>query len=125
MKALVLSLAVLMSSVASAQPARPAAPAKPQVSAIPEQQLQSLLAAIKKESFGDGKLRVLGSTAPNQYFQVPQVLRILQGFTFGVDKLDAVRMLWPRVLDRDNAAQLYKAFAFQREKDQLGQIIGK
>jgi hypothetical protein len=124
LKALVLSVAVLMSTVASAQSA-PAAPAAPKVSAISDQPLQALVAAIKKESFGDGKLRVLELAVPNQYFLVPQVLKILQGYTFGEDKLIAVRLLWPRVLDRDNAAQLYQAFAFQSEKDQLRQIIGK
>jgi hypothetical protein len=125
MRALALSVAVLMSSVASAQTARPAAPPVPKVSAISEQQLQALIAAIKKETFGDGKLRALESVAPKQYFLVPQTLKILQGFAFGEDKLTAVRMIWPRVLDRDNAAQLYQAFAFQRDKDQLAQIIGK
>ncbi len=99
-------------------------PPQPQVYPITEQQLQSLMHAINKESFGDSKLRVLESAVSTQYFLVPQVMKILQRFSFGEDKLDAVRMLWPRVLDRENAYQLYQGFTFQGEKDELRQIIG-
>jgi hypothetical protein len=97
----------------------------PTVYPISEDQLQQLIKAMARESFGDGKIRVLESAAPSQYFLVPQVLKILKGFSFGDDKLDAVRTLWPRVLDRDNAFQLYGAFNFQGEKDELKQIIGR
>ena len=103
---------------------QPPPPPQPQVYPISEQQLQNLIRAVNKESFGDAKLRVVESAAPTQYFLVPQVMKILQRFSFGEDKLNAVRLLWPRVLDRENAFQLYQAFTFQGEKDQLRQIIG-
>jgi hypothetical protein len=106
-------------------PPAPPAPPQPQVYPVSEDQLQSLMRAIQKESFGDGKLRVLESAAPTQYFLVPQVMKILQKFSFGEDKLDAVRVLWPRVLDRENAYQLYQAFSFPAEKDELKGIIGR
>lgn len=102
----------------------PPAPPQPQVYPISEPQLQNLIQAIQKESFGDGKLRVLEAAAPTQYFLVPQVQKILQKFSFGEDKLDAVRLLWPRVLDRENAYQLYQSFSFPAEKDELKNIIG-
>jgi hypothetical protein len=105
-------------------PPAPQPPPQPQVYPISEGQLQSLIQAIQKESFGDGKLRVLESAAPTQYFLVPQVMKLLQKFSFGEDKLDAVRLLWPRVLDRENAYQLYGAFSFPVEKEQLKDIIG-
>jgi hypothetical protein len=103
---------------------QPQPPPPPQVYPISEDQLQRLVRAINKESFGDSKLRVLQAAAPTQYFLVPQVMKLLQRFSFGEDKLAAVRVLWPRVLDRENAYQLYQAFTFQGEKDQLRQIIG-
>lgn len=106
------------------QPPPPPPQPQPQVYPIAENQLQNLIQAINKESFGDAKLRVLEVAAPSQYFLVSQVTKILQRFSFGDDKLDAVRVLWPRVLDRENAYQLYQSFTFQGEKDQLRQIIG-
>lgn len=102
----------------------PQPPPPPQVYPISENQLQSLVRAINKESFGDGKLRVIEAAAPTQYFVVPQVMKLLQRFSFGEDKLNAVRLLWPRVLDRENSFQLYQAFNFPSEKEELRRIIG-
>jgi Domain of unknown function (DUF4476) len=102
---------------------QPQPPPQPQVYPIAEDQLQNLIRAVSKEPFGDGKLRVLGLAAPSQYFMVPQVLRILQKFSFGEDKLNAVRVLWPRVLDRQNAYQLEQAFTYSSDKEKLRQIL--
>jgi hypothetical protein len=107
------------------QPAPPPPPPVPAVQPITEAQLDQLMKAIGRESFSDGKLRVLSSAAPTQYFLVPQVQKLLQRFSFGEDKLNAMRVLWPRVLDRENAFQLYGSFTFQGEKEQLRQIIGQ
>jgi hypothetical protein len=103
----------------------PPPPPVPAVQPITDAQLDQLMKAIGRESFGDAKLRVLSSAAPTQYYLVPQVLKVLQRFSFGADKLEAMRVLWPRVLDRENAYQLYGAFSFQGEKEQLRQIIGQ
>jgi hypothetical protein len=105
------------------QPPPPPPPA-PVVQPITEDQLQKLSKAIGRESFGDGKLRVLEAAAGQQYFLVPQVLKLLQRFTFAEDRLNATRVLWPRVLDRENAYQMYGAFSFPSEKEELRKIIG-
>ena len=107
------------------QPQPPPPPPAPVVYPITEDQLQNLSKAIARESFGDGKLRVLESAAASQYFLVPQVLKLLPRFTFAEDRLNAMRVLWPRVLDRENAYQLYGAFSFSNEKDELRKIIGQ
>jgi hypothetical protein len=102
----------------------PPPPPAPVMQPIREDQLQRLSKAIGNESFGDGKLRVLEAAAGQQYFLVPQVQKLLQRFTFAEDRLNAMRVLWPRVLDRQNAYQLYGAFTFASEKEELRKIIG-
>ena len=104
---------------------QPQPPPQPVVYPVTEDQLQNLSKAVARESFGDGKLRVLEAAAGSQYFLVPQVLKLLQRFTFAEDRLNAMRVLWPRVLDRENAYQLYGAFTFANEKDELRKIIGQ
>jgi len=104
---------------------QPRPPPQPVVYPVTEDQLQNLSKAIARESFGDGKLRVLEAAAGSQYFLVPQVLKLLPRFTFAEDRLNAMRVLWPRVLDRENAYQLYGAFTFSNEKDELRKIIGQ
>ena len=107
------------------QPQPPPPPPAPVVYPVSDDQLQQLSRAIARESFGDGKLRVLEAAAQQQYYLVPQVLKLLERFTFSQDRLNAARVLWPRVLDRQNAFQLYGAFKFSNEKDELRKIIGQ
>jgi hypothetical protein len=104
-------------------PPRPPRPPQPAVQPISEAQLDALSRAMNRETFSDGKLRVLETGASQQHFLVPQVLKVIQKFTFLEDKLQVARLLWPRVLDRDNAYQLYGAFAFSSEKEELKRII--
>ncbi|MDY7229529.1 DUF4476 domain-containing protein [Hyalangium rubrum] len=105
------------------RPQPPPPPPAPAVQPISETQLDALSRAMNRESFSDGKLRVLESGASQQYFLVPQVLKMIQKFTFLQDKLQVARVLWPRVLDRDNAYQLYSAFQFSSDKEELKRII--
>ncbi|HEX8436239.1 DUF4476 domain-containing protein, partial [Archangium sp.] len=59
----------------------------------------------------------------NNYFTVNQVLQVLPQFQFSKEKLEAVRVLWTRVLDRQNSFQLYNAFQFSNDKAELKRII--
>ena len=78
-----------------------------------------------KSAFWQVLFVLRGASAERVRSAAEDGMKILKGFSFGDDKLDAVRTLWPRVLDRDNAFQLYGAFNFQGEKDELKQIIGR
>ena len=57
---------------------QPPQPPQPAVQPISEAQLDALSRAMNRETFSDGKLRVLESGASQQYFLVPQVLKVIQ-----------------------------------------------
>lgn len=102
------------------EPEEEASPA-PQPLSGPE--LEGLIATLKKESFPDDRLRVLRTAAARSYFTVDQVLQILPVFSFEDDRLEAVRILWPRVLDRDQGHRIYEAFTFPDSKEELETIL--
>ncbi|MFY0582887.1 DUF4476 domain-containing protein [Cystobacter fuscus] len=104
-------------------PSRPPAPPAPAVSAIPEQRLRDILNAVSRESFSSEKLRVLETASRGDYFLVSQVARAVDQFSFSADRLAVVRMLWPRVLDRQNGYQLNGSFSFSNDKQELQRII--
>ncbi|ATB34959.1 hypothetical protein CYFUS_000371 [Cystobacter fuscus] len=104
-------------------PSRPPAPPPPAVSAIPEQRLRDILNAVSRESFSAEKLRVLETASRGDYFLVSQVARAVEQFSFSADRLSVVRMLWPRVLDRQNGYQLNGSFSFSNDKQELQRII--
>lgn len=103
----------------------PPPPPAPVVQPIDNQRLQMLTQAMVREAFPKDKLRVLNDfTSRNNYFLVSQMRQLMEQFSFSNDRLEAVRLLWPRVLDRENGFQLYQAFPFSNDKQKLRQIIG-
>lgn len=106
------------------QPQPPPPPPAPVVQPIGEARLRKLTEAMARESFPREKLSVLREAAGYDNFLVGQTRQMLEQFSFSNDKLEAVRILWPRVLDRNNAFQLYESFTFSSDKEKLRKIIG-
>ena len=99
-------------------------PPAPVYSPVSDGQLQRIVNAVARESFAANKLRVLQESLRDNYFVVGQVQQLLGSFSFAADRLNAVRALWPRVLDRQNGYQLNSAFTFSKDKEELQRIIG-
>lgn len=107
----------------ASQPAT-AAPAQPkQPAAMDAASFNALLGAIRKESFGDDKLRVVQSAAAGGHFTIAQVGQIMDLFSFGEEKVNAVRALKPRVIDPQNAFQLQSKLSFSSEKEEVQQLF--
>jgi len=104
------------------QPA-PTPPPPPAYQPIGDGRLQRLMNAMSREPFAEDKMNILEEASQGNYFLVSQVLQVLPQFQFSKDRLQAVRVLWSRVLDRQNANQLYGAFQFPNDKAELKQII--
>lgn len=95
----------------------------PVLNPISESSLQTLIQDLREEPFSDDQLRLLRTAADKHHFTVDQVLRILPVFTFEDDRVEAVRILWPKVLDKENGHRLYSAFTFSDSKEKVEQII--
>lgn len=101
----------------------PAPPPPPAYQPIADAQLQSILRSMSREPFAEDKINVLQSAVGNNYFLVSQVQQVLGQFQFSKDKLEVVRGMWARVLDRQNGFQLYNSFSFSSDKDELKRIM--
>ncbi|MHA7629121.1 DUF4476 domain-containing protein [Corallococcus sp. M7] len=104
------------------QPA-PLPPPPPVVRPISDQQFRNITAAMVRESFPREKLRILSQVAPNENFLVTHILSVLGQFNFSNDKLEVVRLMRPTLLDPQNGYQLYQAFPFSNDKQQLQAIL--
>ena len=115
--------------VTNAPPARmepqrpPPPPPQPTVQPITEAMLRSLVAAIRNEPFADDQLTVLEEAVPTQYFLVAQAQDLLRNFRFSNDRLKAIRLLRPRLLDLENSFKLYESFEHSSDKDELKRIL--
>jgi Domain of unknown function (DUF4476)/Ricin-type beta-trefoil lectin domain/Mannan-binding protein len=85
----------------------------------------ALLGAMRAESFPSSQLGVLESAARDNRFTVEQLRRIVTGFTFPSDRVRAVEIVAPRVVDRGNAFLLEAALEWDMEKQQVRAIFEK
>jgi len=101
----------------------PPPPPQQQVQPITDAMLRSMVSSIQNEPFPGDKMMVLEQATPSQYFLVSQVQQLLPLFSFPADRLKAMRVLRPRILDLDNGYQLYSAFEFSKDKEELKRIL--
>lgn len=101
----------------------PPPPPAPIYQPIAEGKLQKIMKSISREPFAEDKMNVLQDAVGANYFLVGQVQQVLNQFQFSQDRLQAVRVLWSRVLDRDNGFQLYNSFQFSQDKAELKRIL--
>jgi len=110
--------------LARVEPQRPPQPPpQPAVQPITEALLRSLVVAVRNEPFAEDQLDVLAQAAPTQYFLVNQTQQLLRVFTFSKDRLKAMRLLRPRLLDMENSYLLYESFEFSNDKEELKRIL--
>lgn len=105
------------------QPQRPPPPPQPQVQPITEAMLHQLVTAVRNEPFADDQLDVLADASTSQYFLVSQTQQLLSLFKFSKDKLKAVRLVRPHLLDPENGFKLYESFDFSKDKEELKRIL--
>jgi hypothetical protein len=102
----------------------PVPPPPPTYQPIADGKLQKIMGAISREPFAEDKMNVLETAVGEHYFLVGQVQQVLAQFQFSRDRLEAVRLMWSRVLDRQNGHQLYNSFQFSNDKAELKRILG-
>jgi len=82
-----------------------------------------VVSAIEEESFGDGKLTVLGDAVEASCLSVKQVVKVLGVFDFGDDKIKALEKMAPRIYDPQNKFKIYSAFDFDSDKKKAKRIL--
>ncbi len=89
----------------------------------PESDLQAVTAGIEEESFSAGKLRVLEDAMSARGVCVDHAVRLMKLFDFEADKIAALKLMAPRLTDRQNKFKIYKAFDFDASRDEAKKIL--
>ena len=103
--------------------APPAPPPGPTAIAGPD--LARIMAAVRAESFGRDQLAVLQSAIGENYFTIAQSKEVMQLFTFSGERLSALGLMAPRILDKQNAFELNSFFTFSSEKRKARALLGR
>lgn len=78
---------------------------------------------IKKESFDDDKYNLLEVASLGCYYSCAQTVRIMKLFSFGNEQLKVLRIMAPRIVDPQNATDIYAVFTFDSDKATAGEIM--
>ena len=93
--------------------------------AMSSSEFQQLLSNVQDEGFADNQTSVVRIAAKSKYFTISQLITIVDEFSFSDDKINIVRIVYPRVVDTDNSHNLIGAFTFSGDKEKVEQIISQ
>lgn len=86
---------------------------------------KTLLTNLKKEAFSEDKLNLLKQASQNNYFVIDQLLQIMDTFDSDPDKIEAVRIIYPKIIDKKNAFKLQSKVTFSGSKEEISAIIAE
>lgn len=86
-------------------------------------QLAALSESLRQASFRNDKMRVLRLAAPQYYFTTDQVRQLVEHFSFSSDKVEAIAMLHPRLVDPENTHTLFGLLPHASDRRKLEERI--
>ncbi len=95
------------------------------VSPIGDASLRIVMERIKHETGHDGKMRVLKDATANAFFVADQCIKVLGTFSIVEDRLKALELMLPRLLDRQHAQKILVVFPFAGERERARSAMAK
>lgn len=84
---------------------------------------ERLLSALDSVPFAARRLALLADAVRHNPLTVHQLTRVLERFAFAAERLDAVRLAAPRLVDPELAFELQSAFPFEDDRVTLQKIL--
>jgi hypothetical protein len=91
--------------------------------AMNDKDFRTLRSALEREAGDAAKLAVLRTAAGNAYFTTAQAGQLIDRLVYRDDKLAAVPILKDRILDKQNAWQLYQHFTYREDKMKVQEML--
>lgn len=88
-----------------------------------EQDFKQLVSDLKNESFTEDKLTIIELVSNSNNFTVSQVYQILETIDFSEDRIEAIELLYPSVVDKYNSYRLLSLFNNSTDKQTVRNII--
>jgi len=115
------SMVVVVPADPELPPELPLEPMGPE--AVTRATFKALLGEIDGQAFSDDKLMIVRSAARNAFFSVAQVKNLLDAFVHSSDKLDLLRVVADRIVDRENIFTIYSSLVHSSDKDEAREIL--
>ncbi|MCD4817912.1 MAG: DUF4476 domain-containing protein [Candidatus Cloacimonetes bacterium] len=94
-------------------------------SAMSNNEFRTLYNNVENESFSDDQLSVVRIATGRKYFTINQLTQLIGLFSFSDEKIQCVQIVYPKIVDKDNAHNLLGAFTYSDDKKQVENIINR
>ena len=91
--------------------------------AMRDKDFDMMVGIVKKASFDDKKIDVIRVACIGSYFSSNQCARLLSLFSFDDNKIKALEVIAPRLVDMNNIDDIVKKFSFSSSKDKAVSIL--
>jgi len=91
--------------------------------AMSDKEFRALRTQLEREHGDTAKLSILRTAAASSYFSTAQAASLIDRLVYREDKLAAVPILKDRILDRENAWQLYQHFTYREDKIKVQEML--
>ncbi|GAE85445.1 DUF4476 domain-containing protein [Bacteroides reticulotermitis] len=81
------------------------------------------LTRVKKEPFSDNRMKLIETALVNSYFTCGQCLSLVKLYTFDDDKMKIMKMIYPRIVDREGFFTLIDSLTFSSNKDEMNDFV--
>ena len=100
-----------------------ARPAQSQT-ALPAADFEKLLKGLKQEPFDQGKLTYIENFATARPLNCEQAATLLKCFAFDEGRIKAIKVLYPKLIDRQNFNDVLNTFVFDKSKAEARKAVG-
>ncbi|MES2642989.1 MAG: DUF4476 domain-containing protein [Myxococcota bacterium] len=100
---------------------RPPEPVRPSV--MNDRDFTGFVAAVKGEAFSSDQLGVIQGVARTNSFTIAQVGVVIDQLPHASDKVAAIKVMAPKVVDRENAWKLNEHLTFSSDKDTVRKLF--
>lgn len=84
---------------------------------------RALLSAVDGQAFSDDKLMVVRSATREAFFTTAQVKALLDAFVHSSDKVELLRVVGNRIVDRENIFTIYSSLVHSSDKEEAREIL--
>ncbi len=98
---------------------------KKRIKPMPEEKFVQLIDMLKKAPFESDRMDIVRTAARDNFFTSEQVKRIMETFQFDENRIKAAKILYPRVVDRENFFVVYSALTHSSSREELRKWIEK
>ena len=87
------------------------------------QLFQTFLGNVKKEPFKDDRIALINAALASSDFTSGQCLQLTKLYTFDDDRMEIMKMMYPRIVDKEAFFTVISTLTFSSNKDEMNKFV--